>query len=203
MSKFYSRYGKRLLDLSLSLPALVVLSPLIVSLALAVRLTQGAPVLFRQRRPGLRGQPFVLLKFRTMRDAPSDQIDTSTDAARITMLGRLLRSTSLDELPELFNVLRGELSLVGPRPLLMQYLTLYSPDQLRRHDVKPGITGCAQVHGRNALSWPQKFALDLWYVDHVSLRLDIQIMLVTLWKIVTREGINQTGHGTVELFRGN
>jgi len=203
LSKFYSRYGKRLLDLSLSLPALVVLSPLIVSLALAVRLTQGAPVLFRQRRPGLRGQPFVLLKFRTMRDAPSDQIDTSTDAARITMLGRLLRSTSLDELPELFNVLRGELSLVGPRPLLMQYLTLYSPDQLRRHDVKPGITGCAQVHGRNALSWPQKFALDLWYVDHVSLRLDIQIMLVTLWKIVTREGINQTGHGTVELFRGN
>ena len=203
MSKFYSRYGKRLLDLSLSLPALVVLLPLIVSLALTVRLTQGAPVLFRQRRPGLRGQPFVLLKFRTMRDAPSDHIDTSTDAARITVLGRWLRRTSLDELPELFNVLRGEMSLVGPRPLLMQYLTLYSPDQLRRHDVKPGITGCAQVHGRNALSWPQKFALDLWYVDHVSLRLDIQIMLLTLWKLVTREGINQTGYGTVELFRGN
>src|SRR5881394_3275514 len=186
MSSYYGRYGKRLLDVALSFLALVLFWPLILALALSLRLTVGAPVLFRQRRPGLHGQPFVLLKFRTMRDAPGEHIDPSTDAARLTPLGRWLRSTSLDELPELFNVLRGEMSLVGPRPLLMQYLPLYSPAQARRHEVQPGITGWAQVKGRNALSWEEKFELDVWYVDHRTNWLDMKILGATAKAVLAR-----------------
>jgi sugar transferase EpsL len=158
--------------------------------------------LFRQRRPGLHGQIFTIIKFRTMTDVRDAQGNLLSDAERLTRFGRFLRSTSLDELPELWNVLRGDMSLVGPRPLLMQYLPRYTPEQARRHEVRPGVTGWAQVNGRNALSWEQKFALDVWYVDHVSLRLDAKIIALTVWKILQREGISQPGQATMEEFQG-
>ena len=194
---------KRVLDLTVTLPALVVLSPLLGTIALLVRLSLGRPVFFRQQRPGLHGKPFTLYKFRTMTDARDDQGNPLPDAARLTSLGRFLRATSLDELPELFNVLKGEMSLVGPRPLLMRYLDRYTPEQMRRHEVKPGITGWAQVNGRNALTWEQKFALDVWYVDHQSLWLDVKILFLTVWHVLRREGISQPGHATMEEFFGS
>jgi len=195
--------GKRLFDLATAGLGLLVLSPLLLFLAIVVRITHGAPVLFRQQRPGYKGIPFRVLKFRTMNDARSPDASPLSDAERLTPLGRFLRATSLDELPELVNVLRGEMSLVGPRPLLMQYLRRYSPEQMRRHDVAPGITGWAQINGRNALTWEDKFRLDVWYVDHRSFWLDIKILLLTFWKVVTREGISQPGHATAEEFRGS
>ena len=198
----YQIWGKRWLDVLLVLPALVVLLPLFVLIGLLVRLQLGAPVLFCQQRPGLRAKPFTLYKFRTMTDTRDAQGNLLCDAERLTIFGRFLRSTSLDELPELINVLRGEMSLVGPRPLLMQYLDYYTPEQMFRHEVKPGITGWAQVNGRNALTWEQKFALDVWYVDHQSMWLDLRIILLTAWKMLKREGISQPGQATMQEFVG-
>jgi len=177
--------------------------PVLLIVALLVRFLLGPPVIFKQTRPGLHGKTFVLLKFRTMTNSRTAQGDLLPDAKRLTSFGRFLRATSLDELPELFNVLRGDMSLVGPRPLLMQYLDRYTPEQARRHEVKPGITGWAQIHGRNALTWEEKFKLDVWYVDHWSLWLDIKILIVTVWKILRREGINQPGQATMKEFFGS
>jgi len=198
----YRRLGKRLFDLAAAVPASIIAAPILGLVALLVRAKLGAPVLFRQTRPGLYGKPFTLYKFRTMTDARDAQGNLLPDAARLTPFGRFLRSTSLDELPELWNVLRGDMSLVGPRPLLMQYLDRYTPEQARRHEVRPGITGWAQVNGRNALTWEQKFALDVWYVDHLSFWLDLKIIALTLWKILKREGISQPGQATAEEFMG-
>jgi sugar transferase EpsL len=197
----YRRFGKRLLDLSLTLFALLLLSPALALVAIMVRLRLGSPVLYRQQRPGLHGQPFTIIKFRTMTDNRDAQGNLLPDKDRLTSLGRFLRSTSLDELPELINVLRGDMSIVGPRPLLMKYLDRYTPTQMRRHEVLPGVTGWAQVNGRNAISWAEKFALDVWYVDHVSLRLDLQIIALTLWTALRREGISQAGQATMEEFK--
>jgi lipopolysaccharide/colanic/teichoic acid biosynthesis glycosyltransferase len=196
-------FSKRLFDLTLTIPGLVLISPLLAIIALLVWRQHGWPVLFCQARPGLKGRLFDLYKFRTMTDARDEQGSLLPDAERLTRLGRFLRSTSLDELPELFNVLKGEMSLVGPRPLLVQYLSRYSPEQARRHDVLPGITGWAQVNGRNALSWEDKFRLDVWYVDHRTTSLDIKIILLTLWKAFKREGISQPGYVSAEEFMGN
>jgi len=187
---------KRTLDLCLSAVGLLLLLPLLTLAGALVQMTMGRPVLFWQTRPGLDGRPFVIYKFRTMRPG------TGTDAERLTGLGRFLRRFSIDELPELWNVLRGDMSLVGPRPLLMRYLERYTPEQARRHEVKPGITGWAQVNGRNAISWEQKFALDVWYVDHQSLWLDLRILALTVRKVLRREGISQHGQATVEEFKG-
>ena len=198
----YPRFGKRVFDIAVALPALVVLSPALGLTALLVRRRLGTPVLFRQLRPGRHSRPFMLIKFRTMRDAVDGAGQPLPDAERLTSFGRFLRSSSLDELPELWNVLRGDMSLVGPRPLLMRYLERYSPEQARRHEARPGITGWAQINGRNAISWEQKFELDVWYVDHISFGLDIRIIARTLRKIVRREGISQPGQATAEEFTG-
>jgi sugar transferase EpsL len=194
---------KRLLDCLIALCALVVGAPLLALVALAVRLALGAPVLFRQQRPGLHGHPFTLVKFRTMRDAIDRDGVPLPDAVRLTRFGRFLRASSLDELPELWNVLRGDMSLVGPRPLLMEYLPRYTPEQARRHEVRPGITGWAQVNGRNALSWHERFRLDVWYVDHRSPWLDLRILFVTLWRVARRDGISEPGHATATPFTGS
>lgn len=194
--------SKRIFDLMITLPGIILISPLIGLVALMVLINHGRPIFFQQLRPGYKGKPFSISKFRTMRDLRDPQGNLLPDEHRLTKLGRFLRSTSLDELPELANILRGEMSLVGPRPLLMQYLSRYTPEQARRHDVLPGITGWAQVNGRNALTWQDKFRLDVWYVDHWSLALDIKILLLTLLKVLTREGINQPGHATAEEFMG-
>ena len=199
----YACYGKRIVDLMITLPVLILLSPVLTIAALLMRLVLGSPILFRQKRPGLHGRPFTIYKFRTMTQGHDDERNLLPDANRLTTFGRFLRSTSLDELPELFNVLKGEMSLVGPRPLLMQYLDRYTPAQMRRHEVKPGITGWAQVNGRNALTWEQKFALDVWYVDNQSLWLDLKIIALTAWKILKREGISQPGQATMEEFLGS
>ena len=193
---------KRALDLALTVPALIVLSPVFALVALAVRASLGSPVIFKQQRPGIHERPFTLYKFRTMRDARDAQGALLPDSRRLTRLGAFLRATSLDELPELVNVLRGDMSLVGPRPLLMEYLPLYSPEQRRRHDVRPGVTGLAQVNGRNALTWREKFALDIEYVDHVSVGLDLRILLLTIGSVVRSEGISHHGHVTMQPFRG-
>jgi len=193
---------KRAFDVAAAAVGLVVLSPVLAGVALAVRLRLGAPVLFRQERPGLHGRPFTMLKFRTMTDARDAAGRLLPDAERLTPLGRLLRSTSLDELPELWNVLRGDMSLVGPRPLLVRYLDRYTPEQARRHEVRPGLTGWAQVNGRNALTWEEKFALDVWYVDHASLALDLKILLLTLRRVLAREGISAAGEATMPEFTG-
>jgi lipopolysaccharide/colanic/teichoic acid biosynthesis glycosyltransferase len=195
--------AKRALDLLGASLGLIILSPLILLVAILVRILLGAPVIFRQERPGYREKPFYLYKFRTMTDARDASGRLLPDSARLTRFGRWLRVLSIDELPELFNVVRGDMSLVGPRPLLMEYLPLYSPEQHRRHDVPPGLTGWAQVHGRNALDWPSRFALDVWYVDHWSLGLDLRILLMTLGKVIRREGISQPGQATTEYFTGN
>ncbi len=193
---------KRVFDLVLSCLLLVVLSPLVLAVALLVRLFFGAPVLFRQDRPGLDAKMFTCLKFRTMTDARDSKGELLSDFQRMTALGRFLRSVSIDELPELINVIRGEMSLVGPRPLLPQYLKRYTPEQMRRHEVKPGITGWAQINGRNALDWHEKFALDVWYVDHQSFWLDLRILATTVWQVFRREGIAQPGHATMPEFLG-
>jgi sugar transferase EpsL len=195
--------SKRIFDLFLTLPGLLLISPILGIVALLIRLKMGSPVLFRQVRPGFMGRPFVNYKFRSMKDTLDAQGRPLPDTQRLTRLGQFLRSTSLDELPELFNVLKGEMSLVGPRPLLMQYLERYSPEQARRQHVLPGLTGWAQINGRNALTWEEKFRLDVWYVDHWSLWLDLRILFLTFWKIFKQEGISQPGHATAEEFMGN
>ena len=194
---------KRIFDVAVSLTALLVLAPIFVITAFLVWFKLGAPILFRQVRPGLYGHPFKMLKFRTMLDARGSDGKMLPDAQRLTRFGQFLRATSLDELPELINVLKGDMSLVGPRPLLMEYLPLYTPEQARRHEVRPGITGWAQVNGRNALSWEEKFQLDVWYVDNHSFWLDLKILWLTVAKVFKREGISQEGHATAEKFRGS
>jgi lipopolysaccharide/colanic/teichoic acid biosynthesis glycosyltransferase len=193
---------KRLFDLLLAALALVLLGIPLLILVWLVRRRLGSPVLFRQTRPGLRGRPFEMVKLRTMTDARAPDGQLLPDAERLTSFGRWLRATSLDELPELWNVLKGDMSLVGPRPLLMEYLPLYSPEQARRHEVRPGITGWAQVNGRNALSWEDKFKLDVWYVDHQSVWLDVRILWLTVKKVLVREGISAQGEATMPKFTG-
>jgi sugar transferase EpsL len=198
-----SQTAKRAFDLVVALVGLLFLSPLLAIIAGAIYATMGSPVHFRQQRPGLHGKPFAILKFRTMtntRDADGNLLPAEE---RVTLLGQFLRRTSLDELPELFNVLQGDMSLVGPRPLLMQYLELYTPEQMRRHDVKPGISGWAQVNGRNTISWEEKFALDVWYVDNQSIGLDLKILLMTVWKVLRREAVDKAGYVGQEYFTGS
>ena len=194
---------KRLIDIIIAAAALVLLSPVLLLLAWQIRRKLGTPVLFRQVRPGRGGIPFVMYKFRTMRDAADENGRPLPDAERLIPFGRKLRAASLDELPELWNVLKGDMSLVGPRPLLMEYLPLYNAEQRRRHLVRPGITGWAQVNGRNAISWPEKFRLDVWYVENRSLLLDIKILFLTVKKVLDRSGINSEGEATVTKFTGN
>ena len=192
----------RLRDIVASFLGLTVLLPVLMLLAITIRLRLGSPILFYQVRPGLRGGLFTLCKFRTMRTPRAGEELLATDAVRLTRLGRFLRSTSLDELPTLWNVLRGDMSLVGPRPLLPEYLPLYNARQMRRHETKPGITGWAQVNGRNAISWEEKFELDVWYVDHRSFGLDLKILWMTVWQVVARRDIAAEGHATMPPFRG-
>ena len=194
---------KRLFDLTAAACALLLLSPVIALVAWKVRNKLGAPVLFRQQRPGRDGKPFEMVKFRTMRDAVDAQGNALPDAQRMTPFGAFLRSSSLDELPELWNVVKGEMSLVGPRPLLMEYLPLYSPEQYRRHELRPGITGWAQINGRNALSWDEKFKLDVWYVENRSFWLDLKILFWTVKKVVKKDGISSDGEVTMSKFTGN
>lgn len=194
---------KRLFDIVASLLGLLLLSPVILFVAWQIRRKLGKPVLFRQVRPGVGGHPFEMIKFRTMRDAVDANGNTLPDVERMTPFGNFLRSTSLDELPELWNVLKGDMSLVGPRPLLMEYLPLYSVEQYRRHELRPGVTGWAQVNGRNALSWEEKFELDVWYVDNRSFWLDLKIILMTLKKVFVREGISADGEATMSKFTGS
>ena len=192
----------RIVDLVISIICLILLLPGMTVLGICIRLALSRPILYRQLRPGKHGRPFLMYKFRTMTDERDAGGNLLPDELRLTRLGKFLRATSLDELPELFNVLKGDMSLVGPRPLLMEYLSLYTPEQARRHEVKPGITGWAQVNGRNAISWEEKFRLDVWYVDNQSLWLDMKILWMTLVKVLRREGISQEGHATMEKFNG-
>ena len=200
-----SRYDplKRVIDVALAVVGTILLTPVMALLAWQVRRRIGSPVIFKQRRPGLHGRTFTLYKFRTMTDERDEDGELLPDEQRLTSFGRFLRASSLDEVPELFNVLKGDMSLVGPRPLLVEYLELYTPEQARRHEVRPGITGWAQVNGRNDMPWPDKLAMDLWYVDHRSLALDVRILLKTLWVMVTRRGVNLAGHVTTVRFIGD
>ncbi|EJE4166524.1 sugar transferase [Vibrio parahaemolyticus] len=193
---------KRIFDFTASLCGLILLSPIIALVAWRIRKNLGSPVLFRQTRPGLHGKPFEMVKFRTMKDAADAQGNPLPDSERMTPFGDKLRNSSLDELPELWNVLKGEMSLVGPRPLLMQYLPLYNKEQARRHEVRPGVTGWAQINGRNAISWEDKFKLDVWYVNNRNLWLDIKILCLTVKKVFIKEGITSEGHVTAEAFKG-
>jgi lipopolysaccharide/colanic/teichoic acid biosynthesis glycosyltransferase len=193
---------KRIFDIFGAGVGLTVLSPVLLILVILIRRGMGSPLLFRQIRPGKDGEPFEMMKFRTMRDATGPDGELLPDTVRLTRLGQTLRSSSLDELPELWNVLKGDMSLVGPRPLLMEYLPLYSPEQARRHEVRPGITGWAQINGRNAISWDEKFALDVWYVDNRSLWLDLKIIWLTIRKVLQREGISAAGETTMPKFTG-
>lgn len=192
-----------MLDALIALAALVAFIPIMLVVSVLIAKSMGTPVLFRQTRPGLSGKPFDMIKFRTMRDAVDKHGNQLPDSERLTKLGRFLRSSSLDELPELWNVLKGDMSIVGPRPLLMEYLPLYSDEQKRRHEVRPGVTGWAQVNGRNAISWDEKFKLDVWYVDNQSFWLDVKILFMTVVKVFKREGISQEGEATVNYFKGN
>jgi lipopolysaccharide/colanic/teichoic acid biosynthesis glycosyltransferase len=194
---------KRLFDVVVAAVALVLLVPVVAAVAWQVRRRLGTPVLFRQVRPGRRGRLFEMIKFRTMRDAVGPDGKPLSDSERMAPFGAFLRSSSLDELPELWNVIKGDMSLVGPRPLLVEYLPLYTPEQARRHEVRPGITGWAQVNGRNALTWDEKFKLDVWYVDHRSLWLDLKILLLTVKKVFVREGISAAGEATMPRFTGS
>jgi lipopolysaccharide/colanic/teichoic acid biosynthesis glycosyltransferase len=194
---------KRVLDILGAAIGLIVFSPILFVISLMIRREMGSPVLFQQTRPGRHGKPFQMIKFRTMRDAVDTDGRPLPDAERLTKLGRFLRSSSLDELPELWNVLKGDMNLVGPRPLLMEYLPLYSPEQARRHEVRPGVTGWAQVNGRNAISWNEKFALDVWYVDNRSLWLDLKIIWLTIRKVIKRDDISAAGEATMPKFTGN
>ncbi|EXB45645.1 sugar transferase [Acinetobacter sp. 1000160] len=193
---------KRLLDIIIASTALVLLSPLYVYVAYKVKKNLGSPVLFRQVRPGLHGKPFEMIKFRTMKDAIDEQGNSLPDSERLTPFGKMLRSSSLDEMPELWNVIKGDMSIVGPRPLLMEYLPLYNKEQSKRHEVRPGMTGHAQVNGRNAISWEQKFKLDTWYVENRSLWLDFKIMLQTVKKVIAKDDINEAGEATMTKFTG-
>lgn len=199
---FYSRVGKRALDLAIAVPVAAVTAPVVVAAAAAVTVTMGGSPFFVQERPGLHARPFSLVKLRTMRDAVDADGRPLPDAERLTSLGRALRASSIDELPQLWNVVVGDMSLVGPRPLLMKYLARYTPEQARRHDVKPGITGLAQVNGRNALSWDEKFRLDVWYVDHLDFILDVTILGQTGLKVLARTGISRADHATTPEFTG-
>ena len=194
---------KRAVDIVGASAALLLLSPVLAIVAIAVRVRMGSPVVFRQARPGRNARPFTMTKFRTMTDRRGPDGALLPDAERLTRFGRFLRRTSIDELPELFNVVHGDMSLVGPRPLLMEYLPLYSPEQARRHEVRPGITGWAQVNGRNAVTWEEKFALDVWYVDHRSTRLDFEILGKTIAQVFAGHGVSAPGHATMEPFRGS
>jgi len=194
---------KRAIDVLISFTALIVLSPVLLGIGVLILLTSGRPVLFLQDRPGLGGRTFRLIKFRTMTRTDSVEVDTETDGSRLTRLGRILRATSLDELPELWNVLRGDMSLVGPRPLLTEYLPLYTPEQARRHEVRPGITGWAQVNGRNAVDWETRFELDTWYVDNRTLLLDMLILFKTIYQVVRIDQTRSPGHQTQEKFGGS
>ena len=194
---------KRLFDSIVALTALLILLPVIIGVALLISFKLGSPILFTQERPGLNGKVFKMMKFRTMLDGKDKYGNLLSDNERMTKFGAFLRSTSLDELPGLFNVLKGDMSLVGPRPLLVQYLLLYSAEQARRHNVRPGITGWAQINGRNAISWDQKFKLDVWYVDNHSFLLDLKILLLTVKKVFVREGISADGHVTIKPFKGS
>ena len=193
---------KRAMDVVVAGAGLIVASPVMAAIAMVILVRDGRPVVFRQRRPGYKGEPFTLVKFRTMTEARDERGVLLPDGERLTRVGKVLRQLSLDELPQLWNVLRGDMSVVGPRPLLMQYLSRYSAEQLRRHDVKPGLTGWAQIHGRNAVSWPERFALDVWYVEHRSLRLDAWIVLRTMWQVIAREGVCRAGHVSMPEFLG-
>lgn len=197
------KFGKRAFDLFFAALFLILLSPIFLLTSALVAMFHGRPILFRQQRPGYKGRPFFIYKFRTMTNRLSPTGQLLPDAERLTPFGRFLRAASLDELPELLNILRGDMSFVGPRPLLMEYLPRYSAEQMRRHDALPGLTGWAQVNGRNAITWQEKFALDVWYVDHCSFWLDIKILFLTLWKVIRREGITQEGQATTEYFMGN
>jgi lipopolysaccharide/colanic/teichoic acid biosynthesis glycosyltransferase len=199
----YNYLTKRVFDLFLSVVLLLILSPLLIFVAAFVAIDLGFPIFFRQKRPGFKGEIFTIYKFRTMRDSKDAQGKLLSDKSRLTKFGRFLRATSLDELPELFNILKGEMSLVGPRPLLIEYLPRYNAHQSRRHDVLPGMTGWAQIHGRNDITWKEKFDLDVWYVDHWSFWLDLKIIGLTIIKVLRREGISQPGQATAELFLGN
>ncbi|MEN8424372.1 sugar transferase [Acinetobacter junii] len=194
---------KRLLDIVIASTTLVLLSPLYFYVVYKVKKNLGSPVLFRQVRPGLHGKPFEMIKFRTMKDAVDAQGNPLPDSERLTSFGKMLRSTSLDEMPELWNVIKGDMSIVGPRPLLMEYLPLYNKEQAKRHDVRPGMTGYAQVNGRNAISWEQKFKLDTWYVENRSLLLDFKIMLQTVKKVIAKDDINEAGEATMTKFTGS
>jgi sugar transferase EpsL len=196
-------FSKRLFDAIVTALGLIFILPLMLVLSLLVWIFLGSPIFFRQQRPGYKGRPFITYKFRTMTNHTGPDGKLLPDAERLTPFGSFLRSTSLDDLPQVFNVLRGEMSLVGPRPLLMKYLKRYTPEQMRRHDVLPGITGWAQINGRNELDWEEKFRLDVWYVDHWSFWLDLKILFLTPWKVFKREGIHQPGHVTVEEFKGS
>jgi len=200
--RFYA-FVKRGTDIVGAVFGLILLSPVLLIVAVLIRFQMGSPVLFKQQRPGLHGKPFDMLKFRTMTNAKNENGELLSDERRLTWLGKFLRKTSLDEFPELINILRGEMSLVGPRPLLMQYLPLYSPEQARRHEVKPGLTGWAQINGRNAISWEKKFEYDIWYVDHQSFWLDMKILFLTVWKVVKRDGISADDNATMPFFTGN
>lgn len=193
---------KRILDVAIASTALVILSPVYALVAYKVKKNLGSPVLFRQVRPGLNGKPFEMIKFRTMKDAVDAQGNPLPDSERLTPFGQILRSTSLDELPELWNVIKGDMSIVGPRPLLMEYLPLYNAEQAKRHNVRPGMTGHAQVNGRNAISWEEKFRLDTWYVEHQSLWLDFKIMLKTVKKVLAKDDIHAEGEATMSKFTG-
>jgi lipopolysaccharide/colanic/teichoic acid biosynthesis glycosyltransferase len=195
--------SKRLFDLILTIPGLVLISPILFVISILIRIKLGKPILFRQVRPGYQNRLFTVFKFRTMTDERDEGGNLFSDKDRITPFGRFMRNLSIDELPELINVLRGEMSLVGPRPLLLKYLERYSPEQIRRHEVLPGMTGWAQINGRNTITWQDKFRFDVWYVDNMSIWLDIKILALTLWKVVRREGISQEGHATAEEFMGN
>lgn len=190
------------MDIVLSLIGLVVLSPVLFLAALAIRLKIGSPIIFKQQRPGLHGKPFYMIKFRTMTDRRDKNGELLPDEQRLTRFGNFLRKSSIDELPELVNVLKGDMSLVGPRPLLMHYLPLYNDEQKRRHEIRPGVTGWAQVSGRNAISWERKFELDVWYIDHISFLLDVKILFLTIWKVVKKDGISAQDCATMPHFQG-
>ncbi len=199
----YRRYFKRPLDFVLSLATIIILSPILLLIALLVRIKLGSPVIFKQQRPGMNEKIFTLYKFRTMTDERDEKGELLPDEMRLTDFGKFLRASSLDELPELFNILKGDMTIVGPRPLLIEYLPLYNAHQKRRHEVRPGLTGWAQVNGRNAISWEEKFNYDVEYVDNLSFFLDVKIIFLTIMKVLKREGINQEGRATMEPFRGS
>jgi sugar transferase EpsL len=199
----YMRYLKRAFDLLLAVLIMLFIWPLLLLIFMLLLFSIGKPVLFKQKRPGYKGQPFVIYKFRTMTNEKNSSGELLPDENRITWVGQILRSLSLDELPEIFNVIKGDMSIVGPRPLLMQYIGRYSPEQARRHDVFPGITGWAQINGRNDISWEEKFKLDVWYVDNLSFKMDVRIILLTFWRVICREGINREGYATAPEFMGS